>query len=295
MGHSTAADLPPELFPFILDYVRTDDEGWIGDREDWARDMMSCSLICLDWANRCRYYLFNDEKVTVKSSTELSIMESYARNGSTRLVPLPQLFRALKVEQTWQSSAWVWRVHAFNLHTGRRSTDEDKLVLRGPVPPHLSREAYRSPHWSLPRSLPTCYHPFKRVELRDIHFPCLSDLYALLRHFKYASTIVFLNMTWSKTDDVGSPVVFQLPRRSNEEGIVEVTAKGCTDNSLPCIQAFAHRGSASFSYMGEKELEAYVKLLRATLGVGDDGVKHVGGSAYLGRGDCECAVVPMPT
>lgn len=68
---ATAADLPPELFPLILDYLRTDNRGYEEYiRDVWVRDMMSCSLVCLYWANRCREYLFRGHEVVIKSLAE---------------------------------------------------------------------------------------------------------------------------------------------------------------------------------------------------------------------------------
>lgn len=56
---ASAAELPPELFPFILDYVGSADDGAEIKDQSRVRDLQSCSLVCLDWANRCRAYLFS--------------------------------------------------------------------------------------------------------------------------------------------------------------------------------------------------------------------------------------------
>lgn len=46
--------------------------------------------------------------------------------------------------------------------------------------------------------MPTAYLPFNVVHLRNIHFPCLSDIDAFLSHFTLSRYIFLDNVTWSK-------------------------------------------------------------------------------------------------
>lgn len=88
MPSAMAADLPPELFPIILEYIGTDNRGELQWDKDRTRELKTCSLVCLDWANRCRVHLYR-QCIVIKSLTDLVTLEAYAVTGSARLVPLP--------------------------------------------------------------------------------------------------------------------------------------------------------------------------------------------------------------
>lgn len=268
---ATAADLPPELFPLILDYlctdVRGDDED---DRDVWVQDMMSCSLVCLYWANRCREYLFRGHEVVIKSLAEFLTLESYAADGCTRLVPLYDVIRRFTVEQTWDSAAWCYRIYKSRLRALRWS----ELVLRGPVPSHLPRAAYRSPHWSLPRSMPSCYLPLFNFTLHDIHFPCLSDLLALLRHFKHSEGFITLeSVTWAEVDIHGPVRSFGRRQEMRGRDWPTVIAGGCTDNTVVCILATGALETCPMSHLRETELANISALVRVITGMGSDDIR----------------------
>lgn len=195
----TAADIPPELFPRILAYVGTNDGGFrwnIENMDDESRrDLKSCSLVCLDWANRCRDILFTRE-IGVLSQDELKTLGFYACHGSHRLKPVQDLIRKWHLEQTWTSRSWCHmrystpfrprytRIHPYPNWGVHEDDDGYQLTLRGPIPAGLPVSCLRSPHWSLPRSLPACYTRFMCLVLSDIHFPSLLSLVKLIRHFK---------------------------------------------------------------------------------------------------------------
>lgn len=270
---ATAADLPPELFPLILDYLRTDVRGiYLGydpKRDVWVRDMMSCSLVCLYWANLCREYLFSDWTLVIKSLAEFLTLESYAAGGCTRLVQLHRFIRRFKVEQTWDSAAWCYRIHKSCLI----QSGETHLFLSGPVPSHLPRSAYRSPHWSLPRSLPSCYLPFPNVTLRDIQFPCLSDLLALLSHFKHSERYITLeSVTWAEVD-IHGPVRTFGRRQETRRRYPILSARGCTDNAVVCILATGALETWPASHLRETELANIFALVRVIAGMGSDDIR----------------------
>lgn len=293
---ATAADLPPELFPLILTYVCTDDRGRDAYRGDWVRDTMACSLVCRFWANTSRRALFDGRTVRVKSLAEFLTLDSFVDNGSTHLVPLSELISGLRIVQTWDSAAWCYRVcnsRLFKLSTVRSILEVPfyALTLQGPIPANLPRAAYRSLHWSLPRSLPDFYLPLS-VHLRDVHFPRLSDLDALLGHF-HGSSAVFgprVSLTNVTCNDNDIPAVsFRRPfEQSVDElsALIEIHMENCTDDAHLGIWAYERLARPRPGlYMDDGESDAYVALARAMCGVD---TKHGERAHFHLSQDCEC-------
>lgn len=215
---------------------------------------MNCSLVCLDWAHRCRPRLIRAKFTTIISLADLTALESLD-TGSTRLVPINKLLKhRIHWEQDWESQSWCYKAHNSPVKHWSKHND---FLCRGPVPAHLPRSACRSPHWALPRSMPSCYLPFEDVTLRHIRFPCLSDLGALARHFTSSCLLHLEHITWNSTN---TPV-FSRPVKTKPR-LVAVRAEGCQDNALACIVAYAHLFPSPFPHMGSEELAACIALLR---------------------------------
>lgn len=143
------------------------------------------------------------------------------------------------------------------------------LKLDGPVPEHLPRRAYRSPPWthSLPRSIPGCFLPFSEINLRNIAFPSLSDVIALLGRFQTGQKIEFHRLTWRSTDTAAPPSrSLALRPHSSWSPSVSMYAEGCTDNVLLSLHALCTIDPLSasiFAGVERRELNACVLLLRA--------------------------------
>lgn len=226
---ATGADIPPELFPRILEYLGTDDTG---KGEDWERawgeglrDLKSCSLVCVDWANRCRPVM-PWKGITVRLQEQMESLDFYAKHGSKRLVPIASLIPWWELEQTWASRSWCHLRYnsSFRLMNpeGLRA-DAYNVKLQGPVPSSLPVFALHSPHWSLPRSMPACYTSFSLLRLTDIHFPSLSSLFKLVRHFKSLRWLYLQKITWDQVE-----VMAPAPR--GRISSLDVRAYRCTDN-----------------------------------------------------------------
>lgn len=254
--------------------------------------MMSCSLVCLYWANQCRDYLFRDMELVIRSLADFLVLESsYVMNGCTRLVRLRSLTSISRIEQTWESTAWCYRLYSSHLldSLGSHRWRRPPFVLRGPVPAHLPHTAYRSPHWSLPRLMPSCYTPFFELTLCDIHFPSLSDLLALLRHFKHLPEIIFQNVTWSN-EDVHFPVRSVGRRTANTQLLCwpTVSVRDCADNFHPCILVIGIFQNCPISYLSETESANFLALSRVMTGMSIDGIR-VGECKKFDIGDlCKC-------
>lgn len=269
--YATAADLPVELLGIVVKYVGTDDRGQI-DYRHWKfkvdrQELANCSLVCLNWAKRCRRRLFEGMRICIKSLAELQILETYFFAGSPRLVPVVDLVLQTNWEQNWESWSWCYKAVHSPLRKYRkdnRAGDESEcLTVRGPVPTQLPRSAYRSPHWSLPRSMPACYLPFRRVNMCDIRFPHLSDLVAFTRHLNYSTYLTLEGIRWGTAD---IPASFRRIRKRRGRNFVR--AQGCQDNALACIVVYANVYPSLLPYMGSGELAAYIDICHAMSGMG---------------------------
>lgn len=231
---TTAANIPPELFPLLLSYVGTDERGagapWERRRGEGLRDLQSCSLVCLDWANMCRPVIFGSKPVTVLSLEHMEGLEFYARHGSVRLTPIRTLLTGWELEQTWTSPSWCHRPHETAARLDCSVAADHRLHLSGPVPSGLPPSALHSPHWSLPRSMPASFTPVGVLHLADIHFPSLSSFVKHIRHFKSLRKLCLVRITWDEDD---STIVRSLPC-----GLAYVKAEECTDNAHLCAIAF---------------------------------------------------------
>lgn len=252
---ATGADIPPELLPRILDYVGTNDRGYGWYRYDdrnkgeGLRDLKSCSLVCVDWANRCRPALF-DRAITMRSQKDMESLNFCAKHGSKRITPIDHQIYRWGLEQTWTSQSWCHLRYTSSFHLENDDTDGIDLKLVGPVPSSLPVSALHSPHWSLPRSMPACYTPFVDLTLTDIHFPSLSSLFKLARHFKLVEWLKLEKITWDQVEVMA-------PAMHNSRIInLQVDARGCTNNvDAPVALAALCPGSA-FSRLHPKERNA---------------------------------------
>lgn len=162
-------------------------------------------------------------------------------------------------EQDWESPSWCHHAHKFSwTRMPSPWVSAQQLSLCGPVPAYLPRSAYRSPHWGLPRSMPDCHLPFTDVTLRDIHFPCLSDLGALARHFTQILCLLLENISWGSTD-----IPLSFPRVKTSMWACAISAQGCADDALGCIVVYACLFYSPFPHMNPAELTACIALLRA--------------------------------
>lgn len=234
----TAANIPPELFPLILDYIGTDDygDGSLSERRNRGlRDWQACSLVCLYWANHCRRYMFYYLINNLHSKDQLDALRRLiSSDGSKRLTPLGSLVArpTLRVQQTWNSRSWIHHIHPLPL---KNSTCN--LTLRGPVPADLSLTAYRSPHWSLPRTMPVQYTPYAHCQIQNINFPSFRDLTLLMKHFKKASALSFESLTWPQSSELNN--IFIRPFTTTPDSFdmeykwaYSIEAIRCTDNML---------------------------------------------------------------
>lgn len=278
---ATASDLPPELLSLVALYVGTADDGsdkvfnHIGASDD-VHDLCTSSLVCLDWAKRCRVYLFRYFTVYIDTLADLVTMFSHAGNGSQRLTPLTEILETVALILSWEVSMRKQTVSSLlaSIPDPESYQFKLKLVLCGPVPEHLPRRVYRSPPWthSLPRSIPGCLLPISAVTLQNTSFPFFSDIIALLGRLRTRRnvSVTLEGLTWRSTDAALGTLParsFKLAHRPRlSSSVVYIDAEGCTDDVLLSLHALCvvHPPYASiFAGLERQELNACMLLFRA--------------------------------
>lgn len=247
---ATAASLPPELFQTIIKHIATFTWGplWAPDAAR-TRDLKLGALVCIEWATHCRRRLFANNSVIIRSLSDLQYLDSFTVNGSRRLNPIYSLVSSITVKQSWEARSWCHlpRTSLFYraADTFGADFDSNTMVLSGPVPAHLPRAAYRSPSWSVSRSLPSYFLPFHNLTLEDIHFHALSDVFALSRCYTNLGFIRCNHLTWDETD-MSFEDLYVSPRRCRIPSstkapcrkMVHAQTSGCSDNIIVLALVF---------------------------------------------------------
>lgn len=228
---ATAAQIPSGLLPLVFEYMGADaakdEEDWQRRWNDGLRDLKSCSLVCVDWANQCRPVLVPKLTIKVCSEGEMKKLDFFAKCGSKRLTPMADLIQLwILKRRPWTSQSWCRGRYrsSFQLKTSVEHVDGLPFSLVRPVPPAQSMSA--------PERDNPCPTPSSRdIPLGDIHFPSFDSLATLLRHFAFSPDLTPDNIRRNNADGhVGSPVF----RTSTGELVTMVW--GCTDNIRICSQ-----------------------------------------------------------
>ncbi|KAI0083163.1 hypothetical protein BDY19DRAFT_747383 [Irpex rosettiformis] len=202
---------------------------------------MSCSLVCLRWANLCRRALFRDKKLKICSSEEVQTLVKYARQGCPSLVPIHALIGSIWVEQRYDMRhSFCDRVYMFKAEFG---VSLSLIRLLGPVPEGFPPCKLDTPHWSLPPSVPTPppLLSYDKIMVANVHLPSFRHVVKYVKHFGQAGIISLSGLTW---DADGQEPQLPFSRRNHhkvENKYLEVSADDCTDNFLLCLVVAALR------------------------------------------------------
>lgn len=225
MSLATAADLPSELITRIIEDLFISchwaitapfKSNYISPQE--ATDVLkNWSLVSIDWANTVRQWWFFRHEAFLCSRDEFELLIEHIEHGSTRLNMLSDVVQYWRLRQDWHSRSWC---HQWSMLFHRRQPlskkSEDSpigqsITLQGPIPSHFPPSAFHSPHWSLPRSLPSCFLRFTSVTLSDIHFPSLANFSKLIRHFAHLNGLSLQDVVVDNLDAVSLPCITLSP------------------------------------------------------------------------------------
>lgn len=259
---ATAAAIPQELFDNIIRYINTHENGEARKGGRIAYELAKCALVSVHWAEVSRKLLYAGEGSwgTIRSLSQLKGLSCSARKGSKRLTPVHKLLQQLEVEQTWGTRSWI-----HNIYLAHFDRDRNELRLTGPeaygLPP-LPVSALRSPHWSVPRTLPSCFLNFSSLDLFRVHFPALSDFAKLVKHFVRTEIFYFRRVTWDVTDVV-------IPSRALSHGkLREINAQFCKDTDVLHAQThlMLNKANIPFYRLPSLEQEACLQIFSTLYG-----------------------------
>lgn len=199
---ATGADIPPELFPFILAHVDPNIKGYHSLPDSGTRDSgaVNCSLVCLSWAQQCRCILFRGREIQLSSMKQAAgFRELVTMAGNATLEPVLDMIASVSIDHDLRKGIHTWfhligslipRVPPAKFGTFRIQGSPERAFLR---PNQL-----RSPYWDSPRHLAPFITPYQHLALRYLHFGSASDVVRLASHFTGAKSLDFRSLTWSE-------------------------------------------------------------------------------------------------
>lgn len=187
---ATAADIPPELFPNILRYVCSLDEGDFLPYRYGAVGTANCSLVSVYWAQSCRESVFRGRRIVIESRKEAVVFrELVVGRGSQRLTPIADMIAEVSLwhemtQRTPDACSWHHIVGA----------------LAGQIAPHKFKKLYIIGR-SISTNLPSFITPYRELLLRGSHLPSPRALFAILRRFSRLEVLELRNVTWDDSED----------------------------------------------------------------------------------------------
>lgn len=256
--HSSAANLPPELFPLILQHLAHDHWEHGYSRGKIKHHLFAVSLTCRFWAEKCRPHLFRSLSFRTRTHLyEFSDLLDQAGKNLQNVAPLTTHLQALVFIPCEGDPPWI---HLVSPTLRRKIPDRVTIYLglaaTGFVP--KTGRTVRSIHHSLPRSLPTSYSQFHSLYLSDVYFRDVVDFVRLISEVRTLRQLHCYRLVWDKS--VPSEEIWG---HTTQPGHLEtVHAEDCTDNwvflglvarrSLTVVENTARTRSASRDHVISK-------------------------------------------
>lgn len=260
---TTAASIPPELFPLILDYVNTDREGR-RDVSQSHRDLADCSLVCVHWAHCCRKQW---EKITLRSKEAAEDLVRFT-NSRTRLPRIIDFVNIVYIVHSSSSPSWIHLLSQIRWDPPEhRSIDQEPrkiyLYIRG-GPLHYS--IVNSLPWSLLES------PCTSLFISDCMSRSLADLMKLASGARKVDWIKFDGVTWNVNQSSNRRLPFRMfalctTPVGGADKWPDIEAHDCTNNALICLLTY-------FSLVASKSLHDAPARACVPLGFYDQSVVY---------------------
>ena len=250
------ANLPPELFPRILYWLKHSDnrrqidehfhrhhseysdmeELNIFNKLNMANPLFAlrnCALVSRYWANLCRAYLFKAVTLHFKTLEQARLFRQYTTQGSPNLVPLCKLIGGLSVTQDYSGLQRSFLDLVYTCHLRGKLKE---LHITGPLPHDFSLVKSDSPHWGIVNtvSLPPTVTSYSTVHLEKLRFPSFSYALRYLGYFRDASHVKLYLIHWDSDGKVSDSEALSLsrPKPVSPRKRAEIFASGGTDGCL---------------------------------------------------------------
>jgi hypothetical protein len=221
---ATAADIPPELFDRMLNYLVWD-AVWVSlypssdERKKKKRILGRCSLTCRYWASRCRIQIF--DILTIRSLVDVQSLL-----GFTPIIR--SYIKDLFLEETEPCIPWTHLVY-MRIRDGVLPQRISVTHMLDGACTSTSVQRLRSLHQSLPKQLPALFiWSHHSIYISNYRLKTFSDDIAqLVRRFGAQSywALKFTNVSWIKEFDTLPPVLHMKKRATCRL----VTLKECPD------------------------------------------------------------------
>lgn len=236
---TTAPDLPPELIPYIVSYIGTNDRG---SDDYYNKDnrliLNRSSLVCLFWAEHCRKVLYNGKRVNIKSrksAERFMALVARKRNLVGRLTPLLELIAHINVNCSLSRDSWIHLLAMPYVANKLRRLLISGRSLRNNL--DFPRELLQSPHCGIPPSIPMppSLTPYSLVGLDNIQFQSFRHASKFLQHFRATEDVRTYFLHWPESTHINAVVTLPL-RMKRKRPLRSVWAIGCTHNARICVQ-----------------------------------------------------------
>ena len=250
------ADLPAELFPQILYWLKHSDNRRQIQRlhfrhyeelSDWEiinfRNQLNmanplfalrnCALVSRYWANRCREYMFKGATLHFRTLDEARVFRRYATQGSPNLIPLYELIGEILVTQDYSG---IKRSFLDLVYTSRVRDKLKLLKITGPLPHDSTPLKFDSPHWGIVNTalLPPAATAYSIVSLEGLRFPSFSYAMRYLHYLRGASCLQLKlrSIDWDGKVLDSEPLTLLRPKPIPPRNRVSIYASGGTDSYL---------------------------------------------------------------
>lgn len=224
----TAADIPSELFPYILSHVG--EVNWLPNVAVRKSGVRNCSLVCLYWAQQCRRALFHKKRMRLTSMEQVvGLRNMILSTSSNRLIPAVEVIATMDV---WHNSgrddrSWLHIIES--LFPLLPPTKLSAFIVQGPS--SLPLVNLRSPYRGTPKCSPYIVKPYRRLELSGLRFASLLDIPQFISHFTQVDRLWLGNLSW---DTYTTHNALARPRtlaRMKNRIPRRIVIKGCHDNA----------------------------------------------------------------
>lgn len=229
----TAADIPQELFRNILrNVIELDVDDTLPNPK--LRGQLNPSLVCVYWAQEILRSVYDRRKMRIETEKQAKAFRKLVvHRGSERLIPIVEMIDHIDVQHNTEFRSWhhilLCLIPAIPPHKFRQLQ-----IKSSGEPANVSFSASLcSPHWRVPKRLPSFSTSYRRLELVSLRFSSLHALTAFLRQFPHLEELSLMYLTW-EDNNMNAPVRV-LPSTAAHHSrplLSKIQLSGCSDSTL---------------------------------------------------------------